>query len=157
MTQNSRHMSHQNMNICLSKDMYRNICRTICNSPKLEITLISTHNRYQSMLIILFHRISSFYLPFLTATCPVTRIRLLHINLVSSLCLTLKLACFIIPFPTSPAHCRNSASALVSLRLGSRLLNQLTPTAYTHAILLYCSYPTLLKPEYNHFYSLFEI
>lgn len=108
-------------------------------------------------LLIFFYKISSSYIPFLTAVYPVTQIKLLHIILDSSICLTLKPTYFAILFLTSPSHCHNSVSALVCLDHGSSLLLQLTPIAYWSTVLLHCSYPIVLKSEYDHFIPLLEI
>lgn len=117
----------------------------------------SQWNGCQSILSIIVYNISSSYLPFLTVVCLVTQIRVLHITLVSSICITLKSACFAILFLPSPSHGHNSASAFGLPGPGHRFFNQLTPTPYPYTVLLHHSYSTLPKPEYDHFYSLFEI
>ena len=128
----------------------------ICKSPKLETTHTSVHSGMDVSVYPSSSKKHLFILPsLLTAVCAVTQIRPLHILVVSSIGLLLKPTCFTTLLPSSPPHCH--PSALVPPHRGNRFLNHLPPTACPSAVLLHCSYLTLLKPECDHLNPLLEM
>lgn len=62
-------------------------------------------------------------------------------------------------FYSLPLHPTAIIWSLLLSRLdnGSSLFHQLTPMAYRSTVLLHCSYPTVLKPEDDHFNPLLEM